>query len=120
MNRMVTIPTVDHGDVAVSCPAWCSQEYHQAGGYRVDITHSSPDVDMLVPTGEGPTVLLRHGLEERPFSEPHGVHAHVELDGRWYQCSEQQLDDLAAGLVEAARELRSLARRLAVLKETGR
>ncbi|MEV1054647.1 hypothetical protein [Streptomyces sp. NPDC049887] len=122
-EKMVTIPTVDHGDVTVPCPAWCTGEFHQAGGHRVDITHSSPETELTVPTGTGSAVLLRLTLEQRPFTErpPRDVvFASVEVDGDRYACDPAQLDELARGLVEAAPRLRSMARRLAVLRETGR
>ncbi|MEU2162423.1 hypothetical protein [Streptomyces sp. NPDC019208] len=121
--RTVTIPTVDHGDVEVSCPDWCTGAYHQAGGYRVDITHTSPETELTVPVPEGPAVLLRVDLQLRPFTErPPGdvVFASVEVDGDRYPCDPAQLDTLARGLIENATQLRAFARRLAVLKETGR
>ncbi|MFD9211612.1 DUF6907 domain-containing protein [Streptomyces sp. NPDC059544] len=123
MSRTVTIPTRDHGDVTVACPDWCTGQYHQAGGYRVDITHTSPETELTVPTATGPAVLLRFDIELRPFTESapgRVVFASVEIDGDRYACDPDQVDALARGLVENATQLRSFARRLAVLKETGR
>lgn len=123
MTRTVTIPTVDHGDVEVECPEWCTGDYHQAAGHRVDITHTSPETELTVPVPGGAAVLLRVDLELRPFTERpprNTVFASVEVDGDRYACDPEQLDTIARGLVEAATQLRSFARRLAVLKETGR
>ncbi|MFD9211659.1 DUF6907 domain-containing protein [Streptomyces sp. NPDC059544] len=119
----MTVPTRDHGDVETACPDWCTGEFHQAGGHRVDITHTSPETALTVPVPGGAAVLLRVDLQLRPFTErpPRGVvFASVEVDGDRYPCDPGQLDELARGLVETATQLRSFARRLAVLKETGR
>ncbi|MEU6702554.1 DUF6907 domain-containing protein [Streptomyces wuyuanensis] len=119
----MTIPTVDHGDVETACPAWCTGEFHQAGGHRVDITHTSPETELTVPTATGPAVLLRLTLEQRPFTEREpgrDVFVSVELDGDHYACDPGQMDDIARGMAECATTVRSLARRLAILKETGR
>ncbi|MFF8829140.1 DUF6907 domain-containing protein [Streptomyces sp. NPDC015131] len=117
--RMVTIPTMDHGDVTIPCPAWCTQQYHQAGGARVDITHTGQDVPLYVPTPEGKSPLLALMLEQRPFTEMdpgRDVFVSVELLAGPHPMDPVALDALAAALVDNAREVRAMARRLAVLK----
>ncbi|MEU0660259.1 DUF6907 domain-containing protein [Streptomyces lavendulocolor] len=117
--RMVTIPTMDHGDVTIPCPSWCTQQYHQAGGARVDITHTGVDVPLYVPTPEGKSPLLALTLEQRPFTEMdpgRDVFVSVELLAGPHPMGPAALDALAAALVENARQVRLMARRLSVLE----
>jgi hypothetical protein len=122
--RTVAVPTRDHGPVETVCPAWCAQQYHQANGYRVDITHASTDTELTLPTSAGPAVVLRLVFEQRPYTQlPPGrdVFVNVEIDGDWYPMGPHGLDAIADALVENATEIRSAARRLTsfLAKERG-
>lgn len=120
--RTVTVPTRDHGDVTIPCPDWCTGEYHQRRGARVDITHTSADICFNVETSDGPVTAMRAVFEQRPFTEREpgrGVFVAVELDGEWYPCSPQQLDRIAAALTVHSVHLRTLAQQLAVLQAVG-
>lgn len=87
--RTVTVLTCDHGPVAVWEPEWCtaSEHEHQPGGYRVDITHASPDYEFTTSTSRGTAPVLRACFEQRPFTELTPGHApfmNVEMDGDWH------------------------------------
>lgn len=44
--RTVTLPTEDHGDVTLTCPAWCSgHQHHDPQTARVDLMHVGPAVE---------------------------------------------------------------------------
>ncbi|MFG3662076.1 DUF6907 domain-containing protein [Streptomyces sp. NPDC047706] len=67
-----------------------SETEHQPGGYRVDITHASPDYEFTVSTSRGTPVVLRACFEQRPFTErpPDHVPLHERRDG-WRLASAQ-------------------------------
>lgn len=120
--RTVTVHTHDHGDVTIQEPAWCTGAFHQPGGARVDVTHTSDDIPFNVETGEGSVTTMRAVFEQRPFTEREpgrGVFVSVELDGQMYPSTPQQLDRIAAALVIHAVHLRTLARQLSVLQAVG-
>ncbi|MFM9593969.1 DUF6907 domain-containing protein [Streptomyces scabiei] len=115
--RTVTVPTCDHGPVTVREPDWCtgSDREHQFGGYRVDITHASPDYEFTVSTSRGTPVLLRTCFEQRPFTERPPGHVpfmNVEMDGDWHPHGSDDLRRLSDTLVTHADRLRELADRL--------
>ncbi|MFI6105821.1 DUF6907 domain-containing protein [Streptomyces sp. NPDC051310] len=116
--RVVTVPTRDHGDVDTLCPTWCTGDYHQVNGWRVDITHTSAEQELKVPTSSGPAVVLRFVFEQRPFTDkPLGTRpfVSVEIDGDWYPMGPHALDALAQALVDRAAEVRVAARQLLTL-----
>jgi uncharacterized protein DUF6907 len=120
--RTVTVQTSDHGPVTIPEPAWCTGQYHQQGGYRGDISHTSDDIEFNVETRDGAVTLMRAVFEQRPYTEREpgrGVFVAVELDGEWYPSDPQHLDWIANGLVEHAHRLRELGRQLAVMQEAG-
>lgn len=119
-RRIVHIDTLDHDLVSVRCPDWCNGQQHQAGGYRVDITHTSDDTELTAATDGGPVLLLGLSLESRPFTElppGTGVFVNVEIGGQHYPHDVAALDRLAARLVEIASDVRTQARQLAGLVE---
>ncbi|MFD5252857.1 DUF6907 domain-containing protein [Streptomyces bobili] len=116
-SRTVTVPTCDHGPVTVWEPDWCagSEKEHQPGGYRVDITHASPDCEFTVSTSRGTPVVLRACFEQRPFTErPPGPtpFMNVEIDGDWHPHGSDDLRRLSDTLTAHADRLRELADRL--------
>ena len=115
----VTIHTRDHGDVTIPEPAWCTGQYHQQGGARVDISHTSDDTEFNVETSDGTVTVMRAVFEQRPYTEREpgrGVFVSVELDGQWYPSTPAQLDQYAAALTVHAVHLRTLARQLATMQ----
>ncbi|MFG2759497.1 DUF6907 domain-containing protein [Streptomyces wuyuanensis] len=115
--RTVTVPTIDHGPLTLDCPDWCVG-HDRRPQYRTDVTHYSPE-HLLTHDGQPLLVVV---LAQAPFTETGSreVGAYVEQTGASGTYSPVGLDALAATLVEHARELRSIARRLAVLREVGR
>ncbi|MFD5598123.1 DUF6907 domain-containing protein [Streptomyces griseorubiginosus] len=116
-SRTVTVPTRDHGPVTVWEPDWCtgSDREHQSGGYRVDISHTSPDYEFTVSTSRGTPVVLRACFEQRPFTECPPGHApfmNVEMDGDWHPHGSDDLRRLSDTLTAHADRLRELADRL--------
>jgi len=112
--RTVTVRTVDHGDVTVTCPAWCRAE-HEDGGYRADILHSGPD-----------TVLVFHGhaigdasLVQSPYAERLGRTVGVSVSLLGQTLDPTGLYDFAATLDAHADRLRDLADQLAALLAGG-
>lgn len=114
--RTITLPTADHGDVTLTCPAWCSGHAdHRPDSYRADILHSGPDV-----------ALTFHGhdigdasLVESPFAEvlPRTTGVSVSLLSQ--TLDPVQLYDLAATLDRHADQLRDLADQLHALLTGG-
>ncbi|MGW1892126.1 DUF6907 domain-containing protein [Streptomyces sp. NPDC002004] len=120
--RTVTVPTIDHGDVTITCPSWCVGHQDDAPLYRVDITHVGPDESLALPTSRGPATHLITTLEQRPFTErPPGIGTFVNvfIDSDWYPTGPIGLDAMADALVEHAAELRARARRLSALCARG-
>lgn len=116
-SRKVTVPTCDHGPVTIWEPDWCrgTEEEHQPGGYRVDITHASPDYEFTTSTSRGTAVVLRACFEQRPFTErppDHVPFVNVEMAGDWYPHGSDDLRRLSGSLTAHADRLRELADRL--------
>ncbi|MFF6875232.1 DUF6907 domain-containing protein [Streptomyces sp. NPDC012474] len=116
-SRTVTVPTCDTGPVTVWEPDWCagSKQEHQSGGYRVDITHASPDYEFTVSTSCGRPVILRACFEQCPFTERppgHVPFVNVEMDGDWHPHSSYDLRRLSDTLTAHADRPRELADRL--------
>jgi hypothetical protein len=116
MTRHVTVTTVDQGAVSLPEPAWCLGHDGQQPGFLVDIDHRGPE--------------LRLGTDEHPVfvaqlsQHPHGGGSHapglyVEQVDFARTLGPDEADRLAAALIEAAVQLRSLARRVAVLRAGG-
>ncbi|MET7711027.1 hypothetical protein [Streptomyces sp. NPDC005407] len=118
--RTVTVPTLDHGDIVIPEPAWCAGHDGQPPQYRIDIGHTGPERELIVPTSRGPVPLMVTAIEQRPFIGDRFpgtaplVWLGISSDG--YPSSPAQLDQLANALVGHAATLRALARRLAVLR----
>lgn len=121
--RTVTVRTVDHGDVTLTCPAWCTGHAGPAPS-RVDISHTGPWTALEIPTPRGPMVHLDVALETRPFTDrpaDRGPHLWVSTQGgaEGLPMLPGDVDLLAAALVENAAVLRHLARQLAAMLAGG-
>lgn len=115
--RTVTVPTLDHGLVVMPEPDWC-------------IGHTEDRPELLCDTGH---IGARHtmtfeGLElgmaalvQDPFvvHSDRGVRALVELGELAHGLTSDELDALAAVLVDYARTLRHLSRQLSALRTAG-
>lgn len=113
--RLVTIRTADHGPVTVTCPPWCTTE-HEQDGYRADIIHSGPDIELAFHGAELFTACL--------VQSPYATSSDPELGGRTTGVSVYppgrtltpvSLYSLAAALDGYADQLRDLADQLHTL-----
>ncbi|MFF0136747.1 DUF6907 domain-containing protein [Streptomyces sp. NPDC005227] len=118
--RTVTLATVDHGDVTLTCPAWCNGHAgHRPDTYRADITHNAAQVDL---THRGRTVGLAV-ISQSPFAErsTRDIRASVVLS---FESGPGGFDavvlyDLAAELDGHADTLRAVADQLDTLTAGG-
>lgn len=118
--RTVTVHTTDHGPVTVPEPDWCQGgDIHPDGGRREEISHVGPPIDIMVNSERGPRRLLELMLWQDPFPKPtypHGAEVHVVahlLDGDHPGYDVAGLEGFVTDLLDAARRLRLVARRLA-------
>lgn len=115
--RLVTLPTADHGDVTLTCPAWCiGHPDHRPDSYRADIIHSGPDIELAFHGAELFTACL--------VQSPYATSSDPELGGRTTGVSVYppgrtltpvSLYSLAAALDGYADQLRDLADQLHTL-----
>ncbi|MEU3363885.1 hypothetical protein [Streptomyces pseudogriseolus] len=69
-SRPVTLETIDHGPVTVSCPAWCIGHHWQQDPGRDDITHRSVRVKTgTVTESRGWLPMLTAWVSWAPFRE---------------------------------------------------
>ena len=114
--RTVTVHTLDHGPVTLTCPAWCTGEHDESDVFRVDLAHDGVE-HVIAPAGRE---ILRALLTQAPYSGSNrrpGLYVDVaDLSGIRTPAEVEQLaDDLTA----AAVQLRALARELAALLAGG-
>lgn len=115
--RTRVVPTVDHGDVTITCPTWCAGE-HEPDGYRIDITHYGVDHTLTLPVHRGHAELLLVALEQRPFTDRwpgRETFVSVGFGGDHHPAGVLGLECMAIELERHAEALREFARRLAVL-----
>ena len=113
--RTITLPTEDHGDVTLPCPAWCSGHAdHRPDTHRADIIHSGPNISLAFHGAELFTACLTQS--------PYATSSAPELGGRTPGVSVYppgrtltpvSLYSLAAALDGYADQLRDLADQLA-------
>jgi hypothetical protein len=119
--RLITLPTSDHGPVALPCPAWCAgHAHHDPETLRVDLVHAGPAVDC---THLGAN-LFSAEIVQSPFAEA----SSPLLGGRTPGVSVYPLGStldpvalygLAAALDRYADRLRGLGDQLAALLDGG-
>jgi hypothetical protein len=115
--RTITLPTIDHGPVTLTCPAWCvGHPDHRPDTHRVDILHKGPDVTLTFRGGE----ILSAGLAQSPFASPSAPEFGGRMVGVSVYPPGRTLDpvslyDLAAALDGYADQLRNLADQLTLL-----
>lgn len=113
--RTVTVQTLDHGPITITCPAWCTGHTGPAE-FRVDTTHTGPD---HVGTFRGRELQFAR-LTLSPFVGHHGGGLAVSVgEPVLMGLDPVGLDELAAAYVAYAAQLRHLARELAVLLTRG-
>lgn len=124
LDGTVTLQTLDHGPVTLTCPVWCAG-HENAPKYRADLGHVSADTLLEVPVDGGPVTLMTAVFERRPFATRPpgtGVFLNLEIDGQFYPLDQTAVDEVAAAVETASVDLRVLARRLAryTAEEVGR
>ncbi|GHA64242.1 hypothetical protein GCM10010330_16320 [Streptomyces tendae] len=109
--RTVTVRTIDHGAVTVTCPDWCTTQ-HQDDGYRADVFHQ----------GE-PITLRFHGrhvgdasIVHAPFAERSSREPEASVTLLLATLAPGGLYDFAAALDTHADQLRALADHLTELR----
>ncbi|MFJ4617403.1 DUF6907 domain-containing protein [Streptomyces sp. NPDC088812] len=118
--RTVTLPTADHGPVAIPEPSWCrGHADHRPDTHRVDLDHKGPE-HRLTHDGE---LLWTAFLGEAPYaSQPQArvLGVYVEQGSYARTLDAVGLYDLAATFEAHADRLRELADQLGALltKET--
>ncbi|MET9479858.1 hypothetical protein [Streptomyces sp. NPDC006638] len=113
--RTITLQTLDHGPITITCPAWCTG-HPGPPEFRVDTTHSGPS---HVGTFRG-RELQSARLAHSPFATRPGGDLAVSVgEPVMLGLDPAGLDELAAAYVAYAVRLRHLARELAVLLARG-
>ncbi|MDQ0795594.1 hypothetical protein [Streptomyces sp. B1I3] len=112
-GRTVTVPTLDHGDITIPEPAWCTGHDGARPQYRSDTGHTGTAFPLVYEGAELGTAML--------VQDPFAVHAdrsikiYVELGGNGVSLDPVELETLANSLVGYSTTLRELALQLAVL-----
>jgi hypothetical protein len=113
--RIVTVHTLDHGDVTVPEPAWCTG-HDPFPEQRADLTHYGPDRPLYFRGEQLWTAMLA----QAPFSAAPLVGVYVEQTGYTGTLDPAGLRELADAEQAHADYLRRLAAELASLREEGR
>lgn len=115
-TRTVTVPTIDHGPITITCPPWCTGHAGQPAQYRADLNHSGPEHAFNFHNDRVFTALL----SQYPFgSGSRETGLHIEEAGFAATLDPAGLRQLAATLTVHAAHLRTLAAELAVLLDRG-
>lgn len=120
--RTHTIRTLDHGDVTITCPPWCTGE-HEQDGYRIDIAHYGREHTLTLPVHRGHAEVMLVALEQRPFADRWpGTEPFVSVGfgGDHHPAGVFGLECMAIELERHAEVLREQARQLALLLQEGR
>lgn len=121
--RTITLPTADHGDVTLTCPAWCSgHPDHRPDSYRIDLFHESREQLLDLPVRGGSVELLAVAFEQRPFVEAWPgttPFVNVGFSGDYHPVRVDGLEAMADALEQHATTLREYAHQLAVLLAGG-
>ncbi|TXS42917.1 DUF6907 domain-containing protein [Streptomyces sp. t39] len=110
--RTVTVPTLDIGDVLVPAPAWCAG-HDEAPGLLVDLTHRG--AEQLLGTNEFTVGMAQ--FTQHPYSpRDRSTGLFIEPTGDPGTLGPSEADLYAAALVEAAGQVRQMARWLAIIR----
>ncbi|MER6351268.1 hypothetical protein ABT186_05300 [Streptomyces sp. NPDC001634] len=110
--RTVLIRTVDHGEITIPEPRYCTGHAWQPDPYLADITHNSVPVKASAVTGHhGELDLMVARISHAPYAvlqpEPHPV-VSVAMDVH-HDFAVEDVAQVARGLRLAARRLEALA-----------
>ena len=108
--RTVTVHTLDHGPVTLTCPAWCTGEHDESDVFRVDLAHDGVE-HVIAPAGRE---LFRAFLTQAPFSNvDRSIGLYVEAADITITHTPEGIEQFADELTAAAEQLRVLGRELA-------
>lgn len=97
-------------------PDWCAGHAEDGAAYKVDISHDGPE-HVIAPGGRE---MFRAFLTQAPFSNvDRGIGLYVEVENITGTCTPEEVEQLAADLVESAEQLRALGRELAQILAGG-
>jgi hypothetical protein len=97
-------------------PDWCAGHAEAGAAYKVDVSHDGPE-HVIAPSGHE---VFRAFLTQAPFSNvDRTVGLHVEVGDLTGTCNPDEVEQLAADLVEAAARLRALGHELAAILDGG-
>jgi hypothetical protein len=115
VNRTITLPTLDHGDLTVPEPAWCTGHADHVPCHLVDLTHTGPEHAFAF---EGHTLLVAMLSQDPYATDParHKTGLYVEQTGYAATLDYAGLRMLAAALTVHAMHLRTLADELAAIQ----
>ncbi|GAA3727494.1 DUF6907 domain-containing protein [Streptomyces tremellae] len=113
-QRTVTVHTLDHGPVTLTCPTWCTGE-HEQGGYRADIEHIGP---ARLCTWRGYDIAIAE-LAQAPYGTLSHIRASVDIGDMSKALEPDELRQLGAELIRYASELHALAAQLTDLRTRG-
>ena len=114
--RTATVDVFVTKPLEIDEPDWCKGHAEDLAQYKVDITHDGP-VHTIAPGGRE---MLRAFLTQAPFSTLNqAVALYIEPYLTPRTCTPDEVDQLAADLIEAAGQLRRLRSELAALLEGG-
>jgi hypothetical protein len=115
--RKVTVDTVQHGPLTIPEPAWCRGHAGDPVQFFTDLSHRGPEHALTF----GDLRIGGFMLAQFPYSARSARHVvgNVWWDIDGISLSPDELDALAAALVEHAAQLRAFARELAVVLAGG-
>lgn len=120
-GRTVTVQTLDHGEVTMPEPSWCTGHDRHPVGYRADVQHVGPITGFDVSVRGEEVDYMQASLAQRPFSAilRRTPYVWLNVDGMDFEVEPTDLDAIAAQLVEHATLLRHTARSLSYLLADG-
>lgn len=108
-QRPVTVPTIDHGPLSLTCPAWCAGHDTRVPQYQADLSHNGAEHAFRFDGDQ----LFMAMLTQYPYgsgSREPGLY--IEQTGFGRALDPAQLRQLAATLTVHAVHLRTLASQL--------
>ncbi|WP_328620706.1 DUF6907 domain-containing protein [Streptomyces sp. NBC_00354] len=114
--RTITVPTIDHGLLTLTCPAWCAGHDTRLPQYQADLSHTGPEHAFRFDGDQ----LFKAMLTQYPFgSGSRETGLYVEEAGFARTLDPAGLRQLAATLTVHAVHLRTLAGQLDALLHGG-
>ncbi|MFJ9748894.1 DUF6907 domain-containing protein [Streptomyces chartreusis] len=108
--RTATVTVFVHKPLEIDEPSWCAGHTDDRAGYKVDISHDGP-AHVIAPGGRE---MFRAFLTQAPYSNvDRTTGLYVEVQDITGTHNPDEVEQLAADLEAAAKQLRALGRELA-------